>query len=453
MQRPNVASDNPWLEDKLDRKEFGLLVAETLSKLTAPATVALIGPWGSGKSTFLAMLRAEIDKRDAHPVVISFDAWAEDYAEEPLAAFIAAFHGALKEQARTRGSESLTNFRKTGARIAAAGLANILRIAKPLAGPIVAATTGIEGGVASAAVDATADVTLGKIADALQTATEKVPEDREEFRKHLTKLAQDLSADKKEQEEFWNVRILVLIDELDRCRPDFAIRLLEVIKHFFDVPHVAFVLAYDEPYLTSACKSLYGQSFDAERYLRRFIDMRFWLPDVSRKVLVDHIVNTYQISDVAPKRQGSDVVDFVQGLLEALPLSARDMEQAAAICRLFLSKFGGKEFTVIFPCLFFCAYRFCNPELVGEIITGKRKFADVLADVKRLELNNELSRVGGWLWTSALIKHADAEKLPQLQGPAAESTMESRAISSAVNTLARFPYGPGHWRPYLRMIR
>jgi KAP family P-loop domain len=75
-----------------------------------------------------------------------------------------------------------------------------------------------------------------------------------------------------------NHPLLIIVDELDRCRPNFAIEMLEVIKHLFDVENVVFILAYDGHQLACSTQSLYGQNFDGKTYLQRFFNLEFNLP-------------------------------------------------------------------------------------------------------------------------------------------------------------------------------
>lgn len=69
-----------------------------------------------------------------------------------------------------------------------------------------------------------------------------------------------------------------MIDELDRCRPSYAVELLEIAKHIFAADRIVFVLAINRDQLAHAVKALYGIEFDAEAYLRRFFDLDFHLP-------------------------------------------------------------------------------------------------------------------------------------------------------------------------------
>ena len=78
---------------------------------------------------------------------------------------------------------------------------------------------------------------------------------------------------------------MFIIDELDRCRPTFAIELLERVKHIFDVPNIVFVFGINRAELVKSLESIYGE-IDAGTYLRRFFDMEFVLPEpTAREVL------------------------------------------------------------------------------------------------------------------------------------------------------------------------
>jgi len=73
-------------------------------------------------------------------------------------------------------------------------------------------------------------------------------------------------------------RLVVFIDELDRCTPNFAVRLLERIKHYFFKDNITFVLSVNTHELQNTVKQHYGNEFDAFRYLDRFFDIRISLP-------------------------------------------------------------------------------------------------------------------------------------------------------------------------------
>ena len=89
--------------------------------------------------------------------------------------------------------------------------------------------------------------------------------------------------------------LMVVIDELDRCRPSYAVALIEVAKHLFEADHVVFVLAVNRTQLAHSIKALYGDQFDAAGYLRRFFDIDFRLPEPDRTRFIRDLLKNTQI--------------------------------------------------------------------------------------------------------------------------------------------------------------
>ncbi|MGL6523975.1 KAP family P-loop NTPase fold protein [Aeromonas hydrophila] len=85
---------------------------------------------------------------------------------------------------------------------------------------------------------------------------------------------------------------LVIIDELDRCRPSYAVEMLEVVKHIFDIPGVFFIISTDTEQLQHAIKVVYGSGFNAQIYLSRFFDARFTLQSAPLESVIQAHCNT-----------------------------------------------------------------------------------------------------------------------------------------------------------------
>lgn len=84
-------------------------------------------------------------------------------------------------------------------------------------------------------------------------------------------------------------RLLIIIDELDRCNPEFAVKLLERIKHYFNNEKVTFVFSVNLAELQHTIKRHYGSGFDASRYIDRFFDLRVTLPQIDRFNMLSYI--------------------------------------------------------------------------------------------------------------------------------------------------------------------
>lgn len=89
-------------------------------------------------------------------------------------------------------------------------------------------------------------------------------------------------------------RLVFFIDELDRCKPDYAIRFLERVKHYFDDSRVTFVFSVSLSQLQSIAKNYYGMDFDATRYLDKFFDLRLPLPNVDIERYMRNRLEIYQ---------------------------------------------------------------------------------------------------------------------------------------------------------------
>ena len=109
-----------------------------------------------------------------------------------------------------------------------------------------------------------------------------------EFRKRLQEMASSLA-------QSTDHPLMVIIDELDRCRPSYAVALIEVAKHLFDADHVVFVLAVNRTQLTHSIRALYGSEFDATGYLRRFFDIDFRLPEPDRTGFIQGLLNGVKV--------------------------------------------------------------------------------------------------------------------------------------------------------------
>jgi hypothetical protein len=224
--------------------------------------IGLSSKYGSGKSTFLRMWRDDLDKNppgSCKPLVVPLNAWESDYFGDPLFAIVSALVGSLKE---------------------AGGPVNpIIDAAKDvgwfattIAGQIVNKFTGID---AMAAGDATEKKRAARTeAPPVPTDGFSVYEARKNAMLHL----------KAQLEKFVNetsLKVLFLVDELDRCRPDYAIAYLETIKHIFDLPGATFVLAADRHHLRNSARTAFGQDLDFEEYYRKFVHREVTLPAIS----------------------------------------------------------------------------------------------------------------------------------------------------------------------------
>ncbi|HHQ4610130.1 TPA: KAP family P-loop NTPase fold protein [Aeromonas veronii] len=145
----------------------------------------------------------------------------------------------------------------------------------------------------------------------------------------------------------------ILIDELDRCRPSYAVEMLETIKHIFDIKGVVFVLATDTEQLQHAIKVVYGEGFDAQSYLGRFFQRRFTLNKKSRREFISSTLEARELPDestmVWPELTSQRVLlDIVAAVSDSLELSLRQTEQVIDRLLFVIRKRRRKRINLIF---------------------------------------------------------------------------------------------------------
>ncbi len=136
--------------------------------------------------------------------------------------------------------------------------------------------------------------------------------------------------------------LVIFIDELDRCRPSYAIELMETVKHLFSVEGIVFVLGIDMQQLGKSASVLYGQAMNTEGYFRRLIDYEFALPLPKIETLVEHlycsIIQLRDRNDFNPQQkkyfaeQKNKIIGIISELAKEFALSMRDMEN---LCRRY----------------------------------------------------------------------------------------------------------------------
>ncbi len=259
-----VDPENPFSIDLLDREQEIKNLTPLILNLNSPAVFAVNSRWGTGKTTFVDMWSAQLINEGYN--TLKFNAWDTDFSSDPLIAFLGEMNDQLGEFIGEEGEkrERWDKTKKLGKKIVKLSLPALLKI---LTAGVINADEFVKTGAAEL---------FGTIAeDALESYTNQ-KNAIDEFKNSLYETFKDEN----------NRSIVIFVDELDRCRPDYAINLLERIKHLFDINGLIFILALDREQLSHSVRSVYGEGMDAEGYLRRFIDFEYSLatPDIRKHI-------------------------------------------------------------------------------------------------------------------------------------------------------------------------
>lgn len=260
-----------WSQDKMDRKRVANFLTRYLDGNSHVKVLNINSPWGSGKTFFLNNWRAQLSEDRA---CVYFNAWESDYSGDAFISLVASIREQLKKHsAAAKAKLSIKKFTTAASKAIIAASPIIVR-------GIVKKLTGIDSGTISEAVG------VDDLAEAAEKAVESLIEKNQEtlnivseFKGVLEELLLWAATAKSIGGEIKPVYIF--IDELDRCRPTFAIELLERVKHFFDVEGCVFVIATDTTQLCHSVRAVYGEGFSSEKYLKRFFDAEFSLDNTN----------------------------------------------------------------------------------------------------------------------------------------------------------------------------
>lgn len=255
---PIVVSESPFPIDILDRQEVAkqlLDLLTTLSESQSSCTFALNGKWGSGKTFLLNMLEPQLRDYQAGEkfMVFHYNCWQYDYYTEPLIAIVSAMLDNMDEYKHIFSSEAMEKVQL--------GFSAVKQILKKIAYSFIEHKIGIDANDLSDLVEKAQETTAQGIEeqheyDKYYAFHKTIDEAREE----LSKLAEDQT-------------LVIVVDELDRCLPNYAVKTLERLHHlFFGLKNTVLIMALDKTQLEHTIRKIFGDETDCDAYLKKFID-------------------------------------------------------------------------------------------------------------------------------------------------------------------------------------
>lgn len=307
-----IENENIFEEDKLNRRESIEDLSLLIKSISQPFVFSINANWGAGKTTFVKLWKAHLqEKHQVHSIY--FSAWEDDFSQEPLLAILSELNQFVSENFKD-DSEIISKMQETkefGVKVLKRGIPAFVKGA-------TAGVLDIDKGMESA---------IGAISESIATEViDSYSKDKaitEQFKKNIEDLIRQIDTDKP---------FVIFIDELDRCRPLYAIELLERIKHLFNIKKLIFILSIDKKQLSESIKSQYG-NIDTDNYLRRFIDLEYNLPSVSKDRFCEFLHEKFEFDKILRTKgidsQSSDVdyLEWMKVTFRIFELSLREIEQ------------------------------------------------------------------------------------------------------------------------------
>lgn len=255
--------------DLLNRQAFVdrmIEVTETIAANQKNVCYALNGVWGVGKSFVLEMFEQYIKNEQSEETasdkyfLFHYNCWEYDYYEEPLVAIVSSMLDEIEKREKIISRE-VKSIIKSALKIIGKGLLN-------KGNQFVEEKTGIN---------------LEDVASAIKDENEALMKELEEnnkfdsnfhFKKTLNAMKETIKSLSKEK------TLIFVVDELDRCLPEYAIKVLERLHHVFDnIPNVQVIISVDKRQFEHTVKNIYGEGTDVDKYLAKFIDFEMSLDE------------------------------------------------------------------------------------------------------------------------------------------------------------------------------
>ncbi len=353
--------------------------------------LSLNSEFGSGKSTFFEMWTNKLEATDDTFEVVYINAWGSDFQGDPLLAIVSHLLDILKTSKNTEPIKETTG--------------KLCKFALSVGNDVVQKVTGVDfikAGQYAEAKEGTAKTELGHACFELYQERHKLFEELKDLLRGLAN-----------ESEY---SVLVIIDELDRCRPTYAIEFLETIKHFFDISGLVFVIGVDKGQLASSAKALFGQELAFDEYYRKFAHRNVNLPVKSqtmteqfcRKLVEEYLSNEAfgKKNRFAYAKHDSYRTDDIVQLCLAFSLNARQMHEFFRIIAHVLSTTVESDSSLLWGwqigTFFMTVVSIKNCDWYDRIGHREISLSEFTTFLKKLNLFNEDNSRDGFRWAALL---------------------------------------------------
>lgn len=448
-------SGGAWSDDLLNRRSDAVFLIDFLVRKieergkrggTRSFVLNIDAGWGQGKSYFLENMKTMLEEQQH--VVAYVNAWTDDHADDPLIAVMAAIEAAVKKKSAVKAKQPLNKLTQIGGQLAAATVKGLIKqAANRYIGEDALKEMSEAVGAGAAEALKSAGEEASKKAGELYDSEGKALLEKfhvgqrtiKEFREQLSKVVASFKDGAKRP-------LFILIDELDRCRPTYAVALLERVKHLFDVDDIVFVMATDTDQLKHSIGALYGLNFAAGRYLLRFFDQTYRFESVSVEKFV-----AQQFLDVdTTKLFGSphlDATQFCAQTFAAFNLSLRDMQQCTDIIRNCVTVWKDKSQLILLALLPLVILQQQRMEVTYEEVRAWMKNSGVSGRWRNLDFNgwdqsgHRIAFDGSSLATTLIGRACSFNLYKLVHDDDEDATAKVCVAMFAAEARARFPRG------------
>jgi hypothetical protein len=375
-----IPQENIFKNDKLNRKQTIVNLSEFIIDSNDSLTLAINAKWGDGKTTFVKLWQEYLNKKEIKSIY--FNAWQYDYSNEPLIVLLGELNQYILDNYHDDNVvEKLDKVKEFGVKI----------IKKALPAFAKGATAGV------LEIDKGFESAIGALSEeSVKTLIDEYSKEKDiinQFQESIKLLLEEIGDNKP---------FVVFIDELDRCKPLFAINLLERIKHLFDMDGLIFIFSIDKTQLIESIKSQYG-NIDGENYLKRFFDIDYSLPKPNKDNFCEYLNEFYQWEKLLENKEIGNFthqlnyLEIIKYLSKSLNLSLREIEKVYTYTDIIYKTLNERTYEIILRiCMFFVAIKLKDENLYLDLINKRKEseyFFKILFDENIKTQSGEVPKV------------------------------------------------------------
>jgi hypothetical protein len=360
-EKIEIPKENPFANCKLGREKYADVLTEIIKTYSSGFVLALDNKWGGGKTTFVKMWQRKLEIQEYK--TIYFNAWENDFENNSFIAILAEF----KELLGNDKSETFKKLLRKGGQVSKAIIPSITK--SLIKKYINDDTSEIIGNGAAG------------IMEVVQIEIEEYVKRKKTIIDFKTELQNYIN------ENIVNKSLVVIIDELDRCKPSYAIEILETIKHLYSVKNIVFVLSIDKEQLCHAVCGYYGsENLNSNDYLQRFIDIEYSIPKSDIKSFVKFMYSKYDFDGYFGKRSNNNnsakekdmFIEISTFLFAFFGLSLRQQERIFAHLRVGLNSFRLNQYVLPELYVYLTMIKLKKPTLYNSILEKKLDHNELL---------------------------------------------------------------------------
>lgn len=353
--------------DIFKRLKFGQSLLSLIENTDDKLVIALDAPWGEGKTTFIKQWQGLLKNSERQLNSIYFDAFENDYHQNGFLALSRHIYQSINSKDKTAANSFKESALPVLKSIGASGLKIAIR----------AATLGaLDETILDGA--GTAEEITGNIDKYLDTELTSLEADKAHlinFQNQLKQLGEDTNSKK----------LIFIIDELDRCKPKFALELLENIKHLFSVPNLVFLLVINRDQIEESIRCEYGQGVEATNYLKKFINLWLSFPNnidnyrSNKKIYINNCI--HKMGGEFHHRSEPLAINTFAELSEHFNLSLREIEKSLTNYAVIYNSFGksiDNQYKLLIPYLSIIKTKY--PSIFKKLSNNNITYNDLLIE-------------------------------------------------------------------------